>query len=325
MDGRPPPSVYFLAMKSSRAGIPLALLALTGALLGALGCGKATPVAPSGSLLALSANPGRIISPTGTSTITAVATKASGQPVDPGTQIRFDTDLGTIGTIASTNGNGEATVTLKGDGRVGMATIHASTGTIAPVMIMVQIGTAAGSLTLQATPSSVPESGGTIMLTALVRDDTGAPLPGISVNFSSQVGTLRSGGSFVTSNIGGIATDTLKVSAIDVSTLGSNTFTVTAQAAGSGGMLMSQTFSVTIARAPVANFTFTTSKHTAVFTDTSTPKPTSWLWDFGDGSKSTSQNPTHTYAVAGSYVVTLTATNALGSTMASQVVTVSDT
>ncbi|MEL6675522.1 MAG: T9SS-dependent M36 family metallopeptidase [Bacteroidota bacterium] len=32
----------------------------------------------------------------------------------------------------------------------------------------------------------------------------------------------------------------------------------------------------------------------------------SWLWDFGDGTTSTLQNPTHTYAVQGSYPVSLT-------------------
>ncbi len=49
------------------------------------------------------------------------------------------------------------------------------------------------------------------------------------------------------------------------------------------------------------------------FTDASTNSPTSWLWDFGDGNSSTSQNPSHTYASAGDYTVTLTATNASGS------------
>jgi PKD repeat protein len=34
-----------------------------------------------------------------------------------------------------------------------------------------------------------------------------------------------------------------------------------------------------------------------------------WLWNFGDNSTSTLQNPTHTYAVAGTYTVTFTATS----------------
>ena len=48
------------------------------------------------------------------------------------------------------------------------------------------------------------------------------------------------------------------------------------------------------------------------FTDASTGSATSWNWDFGDGGTSTLQNPSHTYAAAGVYDVSLTATNAAG-------------
>ncbi|SFM33040.1 PKD domain-containing protein [Methanolobus profundi] len=68
---------------------------------------------------------------------------------------------------------------------------------------------------------------------------------------------------------------------------------------------------------PVANFSASVTSGTAplsvTFTDLSSNTPTSWLWEFGDGSNSTSQNPTHSYTVAGSYNVTLNATNAAGS------------
>ena len=47
---------------------------------------------------------------------------------------------------------------------------------------------------------------------------------------------------------------------------------------------------------------------TVRFTDTSTgDTPTSWRWDFGDGSTSTGQNPTHTYNSAGVFTVSLSA------------------
>jgi plastocyanin len=52
---------------------------------------------------------------------------------------------------------------------------------------------------------------------------------------------------------------------------------------------------------------------TVQFTDTSTNTPTSWLWNFGDATTSTAQNPTKTYSTPGTYTVTLTATNAGGS------------
>ncbi|WP_141706473.1 DUF3344 domain-containing protein, partial [Methanosarcina sp. A14] len=49
------------------------------------------------------------------------------------------------------------------------------------------------------------------------------------------------------------------------------------------------------------------------FTDASTGSPTSWLWDFGDGTNSTEQNPLHTYNEVGNYTVNLKVTNAAGS------------
>ena len=48
------------------------------------------------------------------------------------------------------------------------------------------------------------------------------------------------------------------------------------------------------------------------FTDESTGPPASWSWDFGDGNTSTLENPTNTYANDGTYSVTLTEENSLG-------------
>ncbi len=78
--------------------------------------------------------------------------------------------------------------------------------------------------------------------------------------------------------------------------------------------------------APVADFSTSSTSACApaefFFSDSSTENPTSWLWDFGDGTTSTMQNPTHTYANGGTYTVTLTATNANGSNMTSSSITV---
>ncbi len=45
------------------------------------------------------------------------------------------------------------------------------------------------------------------------------------------------------------------------------------------------------------------------FIDLSTGNPDLWLWDFGDGTFSTLQNPTHTYSTTGPFQVCLTITN----------------
>jgi len=54
------------------------------------------------------------------------------------------------------------------------------------------------------------------------------------------------------------------------------------------------------------------------FTDLSTGNPTTWLWDFGDGSTSTEQHPTHTYLAAGIYYVNLTVSSSEGSSTLTQ-------
>lgn len=48
------------------------------------------------------------------------------------------------------------------------------------------------------------------------------------------------------------------------------------------------------------------------FNDTSTGNVTSWLWDFGDGNTSASQDPSHEYSESGSYSVSLNVSNAYG-------------
>ncbi|MFA0833936.1 MAG: PKD domain-containing protein [Methanobacterium formicicum] len=67
---------------------------------------------------------------------------------------------------------------------------------------------------------------------------------------------------------------------------------------------------------PVADFSANTTSGNAPlnvqFTDTSSNYPTSWIWDFGDSTTSTEQNPTHTYTKPGNYTVTLTAINTAG-------------
>ena len=49
------------------------------------------------------------------------------------------------------------------------------------------------------------------------------------------------------------------------------------------------------------------------FADGSSGSPSSWSWSFGDGGTSTQQSPTHTYASPGTYTISLTVANAIGS------------
>ncbi len=72
---------------------------------------------------------------------------------------------------------------------------------------------------------------------------------------------------------------------------------------------------VVISEPPASNFTFTNNNQCAgtliTFTNNAAKvyPYTTYLWDFDDGTTSTLKNPTHTYAAAGSYNVTLTTIN----------------
>lgn len=61
---------------------------------------------------------------------------------------------------------------------------------------------------------------------------------------------------------------------------------------------------------PVADFTFAPDDLLVVFTNTSTDSDgtlASYEWKFGDGGRSTTASPQHTYAEAGTYRVSLVA------------------
>lgn len=96
-----------------------------------------------------------------------------------------------------------------------------------------------------------------------------------------------------------------------ISVVGGGIYSVTVTDTTFGGTVTDQ-ITLTAIAAPVAAFTANqTSGFDFNFTDGSTGA-TSWSWNFGDGGTSTAQNPTHTYAVPGPYVVTLTVTGQCG-------------
>jgi PKD repeat protein len=76
-----------------------------------------------------------------------------------------------------------------------------------------------------------------------------------------------------------------------------------------GGILSNEELS-SLLLAPIVGFAGTPTSGTASYTVQFTNlcfNTDAYLWDFGDGTTSTSPNPTHTYTTAGSYTVALTA------------------
>ncbi|MDV0447565.1 hypothetical protein MsAg5_14690 [Methanosarcinaceae archaeon Ag5] len=79
---------------------------------------------------------------------------------------------------------------------------------------------------------------------------------------------------------------------------------------------MTKTNYIYVGSGPVANFTANqTASNSALnvkFTDQSTGNPTTYLWNFGDGTTSNEKSPTHNYDKVGSYTVSLTVSNEFG-------------
>jgi len=90
-------------------------------------------------------------------------------------------------------------------------------------------------------------------------------------------------------------------------------YAINSQGTGYGDQV---NFTTGVIPIPIAAFTATpttiTPGQSVQFTDQSTNTPTSWFWNFGDGSTATTKNPSHTYASAGTFTVILTATNSYG-------------
>jgi PKD repeat protein len=104
------------------------------------------------------------------------------------------------------------------------------------------------------------------------------------------------------------------------------TYTVVLSVTNSlGGDMVTDTVSI-VDVPPAASFDVNATSgsvgDTFVFTNTSTGTNLQYLWDFGDGTTSTLENPTHVYSAGDIYTVTLHISNSAGSDMASVVLDV---
>jgi PKD domain len=217
------------------------------------GCDRPVPVAPEGATLTITANPSKI-QIFGQSSITILARKLDGTPVNGGTEITLSTNLGEIAELVTTNSSGVALATLTGDGRVGTATVQAFSGAAGEAMIDVSIGSLAAFMQLSAQPSLIPRDGGTTTLRAQAFDGDGAPLVGAFISFVSEIGVLASGGASQQSDTSGAVSDTLTVTRNDISSLTDAFFIVTATTSGDGGAPIEETLEIDIGGTPASMF-----------------------------------------------------------------------
>ncbi|HSS51390.1 MAG TPA: PKD domain-containing protein, partial [Thermoanaerobaculia bacterium] len=213
---------------------------------------------------------------------------------------------GTATITAATGTGGSSGGTSTSDGSTG------STSGSLTASVTIQVGVSAKTIVVQPTPTSIASTGGRVQLLAIVRDANGQPQANQGVNFSTDLGTLDSRGTIITTDANGQVHDTLRVSAADL-TNNATSIHVTAQTAGSDGGLVSGMATITVqSTRPVAAFDFVkgSTDLEVVFTARVTGTGSfTYTWDFGDGSSATTQNPRHTFASAGDYTVQLTVTD----------------
>ena len=279
--------------------------------------------------------------PTGGSTqLSAQVIEAAGTPVQNGTTVRFTTNLGRVDPVETQTRNGVATTTFfAGDvsgaaevkatsGSSGSATSGTGTGTTTTTnAVTILVGAAAvDSITVRASPGSVPATGGTTTIVATVNSVggtsgttavPGGPLAGIPVSFSTTAGTL-SGTREVTDGNGEAQVRlTTDANATVTATAGTKSATVAIQAlnpvptptitlAGTGATVAIG------ATAQLWTFTATVANNTAV------GSPVKFEWNFGDGGTVDTNGPsvTHAYTMQNNiYHVTVRAVFANGSSI----------
>jgi PKD repeat protein len=244
---------------------------------------------------------GETFSNSGTLTLSAVYASTSGQSVQ---RVQFFEGVpGRNGTVTQlTEGIGDYTFTPGVGQHFYYVLVTQANGLrlwSAPVWVTQASG--APDTTPPTVSGSVTGTSSTITLSATATDDVGVT----NVEFYID-DVLRGSDSSLPYTV-----------TVDSKTIANGTHTLTAKAfdaAGNSATSAAVAFTVNNI-APVANFTSAISGLTATFTDTSFDfdgTVVSWAWNFGDGSTSTAINPSHTYAIAGTYTVRLIATDNSG-------------
>lgn len=135
-----------------------------------------------------------------------------------------------------------------------------------------------------------------------------APEQGQSTNITM---TTPSSGLNITNNTGGNPATITAEFIGSAANLGYNIITITGTDDGLPPAATSSTIVVAVVNNPSVSFSFSPPSPSVapilVQFNANTPGAVSWLWNFGDGDTSTTENPTHTFTGDSVYTVTLTA------------------
>ena len=279
----------------------------------AVGCDKVPLTAPNSSTITLSA-PTRTLPTGGSTQLSAIVTEPAGTPVQDGTTVLFQTNLGRLDPAEAHTRNGVATTVFFAGDVSGAAEVKALSGpagsgstTTATNAVTILIGNAAvGTVSVRSSAGSVPATGGTVDIVATVLSDggtvgsggtavAGGPMPGVQVTFSTTRGTL-SGTRELTDGNGEARTRlTTDASATVTATAGTKSGTVAIEALNP---IPAPTISFGVPTAAAAttagqlwSFSITVDSPTAI------GPPVEIEWDFGDGVviKNNSLSTSHVY------------------------------
>lgn len=191
------------------------LSALSLACAALLACDSANnPLAPSGTVLTITAVPTQISLTGEGSRITIIGVKPDGNPINPGTQVTLSTSLGVLRPangscsdsevvgVVEADSRGRASLLLCGDGRSGEATVTANLtsaggggdgGGTGSAQVTVQIGqndTSRPTLVINANPTVVPV-GGCSRITLIGRSVDGSPVgAGQRIRLTANLGDI---------------------------------------------------------------------------------------------------------------------------------------
>ena len=302
-----------------RAACLAAALAVLLPALAIQGCDKVALVAPTGTTITLYTN-AQFLPVNGSAEVTASVIEANGYPVQNGTTVTFTTSLGAVEPSEAKTQDGKATVKLLAGTVSGTAEVNAFSGSsAAKATVKLMIGAAAvGQVLVSASPPTVPATGGTVQIVAIVQDTGGNGLSGVPVNFTTDFGTLSPDTAI--SDASGHARATLNTS---------QSATVTATAGAKNA-----TAKVTALAVPTVTITPPSTTPSvgvpAAFTinvaaGANSSPITNVTVDFGEGGPialgavNGSVTVTHTFTRARTYTVTVTARDASGATTTSSI------
>ncbi|MBA3469319.1 MAG: PKD domain-containing protein [Herpetosiphonaceae bacterium] len=262
----------------------------------------------------------RLMAPDGTSVTLAARTGGTGNSGDNYTNTIFDDEAAT----AITAGTAPYTGRFRPVGPLSALDGKPIAGTWQLVAIdsaSVDIGTVT-AFELDIAPQNFICDVPAVAITGLAASNDGPTALGSATALSASV----TGGTDITYtwNFGDSVTGSGANPTHTYAAPGSYTATVTAT-----NTLGSATASTTVlVAAPIAGLAASNDGPTALGSATALSASitggsgVTYTWDFGDSTSGSGANPTHTYAVPGSYTATVTATNTLGSTTASTTVIV---